>query len=327
MVDLMKTVSVQCPAKINLTFDIVGKRSDGYHDIETLFQSISLEDQLTFSIVEATELDLELSCENPYVKRAMPLDSTNLISRAVLKFFQFTGMNDNWKIHIDIQKHIPIAAGLAGGSSNAAGTLVALNELFQTGLSIEQLCDVGTSIGADVPFCIRGGTAIGRGKGEILTPVTPALEMTYCIVKPRKLSVSTQHAYSAFHAFAGTVKKPSLTDAVGGLVSGDMEVALSGFGNVFEPMIFAEYPQLAELKGRLLDLGTWDCHMSGSGPTLFAVVPSREMAHHLRRTLLNDDDLGFFYGTDEVFSEGKPPLDIRIAENCSHGARTLPVKV
>ncbi len=319
----MKSISVRCPAKINLTFDILNRRADGYHDIETLFQSISLEDEITFTAMEADEFSVEFTCSNPYARRSMPMDSSNLIARAANALFLHTGLSRNWKIEVDIQKTIPIAAGLAGGSSDAAGTLIALNDLFDTRLGVEELCKLGVSIGADIPFCVAGGTRIGRGIGEVLTEVKPAVSLIYCIVKPRKISVSTAQAYSSYHHYKGEIRKPNIANATRGLETGDIEMALSGLGNVFEPMIFAEHPQLAELKTKLLNFGAWDCHMSGSGPTLFAVVPSREMAHHLRRALLNDDELGFFYGTDEVFTEGQPPLDIRIAESCNHGPRAL----
>lgn len=319
----MKSITVACPAKINLTFDIIGRRADGYNNIETLFQSISLEDYITITVEESENFEIELSCSNTYARRSMPLDQSNLVARSAALFIERAGLSKNIKITAVIDKRIPVAAGLAGGSTDAAGTLVALNELLGAGMNEKDMLELGVSIGADVPFCITGGTSIGRAKGEELTPVKPAVNLIYCIVKPRKISVSTPYAYSAYHDYKGAVRKPNLDSALRGLESGDIEMALSGFANVFEPMIFELHPMLAMLKKQLLELGAWDCHMSGSGPTLFAVVPSREMAHHLRRSLLNDDELGFFYGTEDVFLEGQPPLDIRIAETCDHGARAL----
>lgn len=321
--DVMRSITVRCPAKINLTFDIIARRDDGYHDIETLFQSIDLEDQIQFHLEPAQSYSFELRCENPYVRRAMPLDGTNLIARAASEFFKNAGIGQNWCITADIEKNIPIAAGLAGGSSNAAGTLHGLNEFFNRPLSSDQLHHIGAALGADIPFCLTGGTAIGRGKGEVLSQITDIEELTYVIVKPRKLAVSTPGAYSSYHLFKGGIKRPNLQGALNGLQKNDIESALSAFGNVLEPVIFEQHPELAELKKTILQLGAWHCQMSGSGPTLFAVVPSREMGHHIRRELLHDDELGFFYGTGDVLNEGLPPLDVRIAQTCKHGVHAL----
>ncbi|MBY0548079.1 MAG: 4-(cytidine 5'-diphospho)-2-C-methyl-D-erythritol kinase [Candidatus Obscuribacterales bacterium] len=319
----MRSITVRCPAKINLTFDIIARRNDGYHDIETLFQSIDLEDQIQFQFEAAPSYSFELRCENPYVRRAMPLDGTNLIARAAGAFFKNAGVDENWCITAEIEKNIPIAAGLAGGSSNAAGTLHGLNEFFNRPLTGEQLHHIGGTIGADIPFCLSGGTAIGRGKGDLLSKVADIEELTYVIVKPRKLAVSTPEAYASYHHYKGEIRRPNLQAALSGLQNSDIELALSAFGNVLEPVIFEQHSELAELKKTILHLGAWYCQMSGSGPTLFAVVPSREMGHHIRRELLHDDELGFFYGTGDVLNEGLPPLDVRIAQTCKHGVHAL----
>lgn len=319
----MRSITVKCPAKINLTFDIVRRRNDGYHDIETLFQSIDLEDQIQFHVAPAQSYSFELNCKNPYVRRSLPLDASNLIARAATAFFKHAEIEDKWNITADIEKNIPIAAGLAGGSSNAAGTLLGLNQFFDHPLTDLQLHNIGGALGADIPFCLSGGTAIGRGKGDELAQVDRVEQLTYVIVKPRKLAVSTPAAYAAYHHYKGDIKRPDLQAALQGLQNCQIETALTGFGNVLEPVIFEQHPELAELKKSLLALGAWHCQMSGSGPTLFAVVPSREMGHYIRRELLQDDELGFFYGTGDALNEGLPPLDVRIAQTCKHGVHTL----
>jgi 4-diphosphocytidyl-2-C-methyl-D-erythritol kinase len=319
----MQTIVVRAPAKLNLTFDILGTRPDGFHDIETIFQSISLEDELEVKIEEAELEDFQIECDNPIVRRLIPLDANNLIGKAAKAFIDSLQTESKYKIHVQLEKRIPVGAGLAGGSSNAAAMLLAMNKAFAEPLTLQELLVVAAQVGSDVPFCLKGGTCLGRGRGEILTELDCKLELCFCIVKPRKLSVSTQWAYKSFDEFKGPVKSPSLDKAIRGLASADLELALAGFANVFEPLVFQEYPELAKLKNELLAHGAWACHMTGSGPTLFAIVAGREMGHHIRRQILNDDEIGFVYGTEEIILEALPPIDFRLAESISSGARII----
>ena len=253
----------------------------------------------------------------------MPLDSSNLMGKAASIFFQFLNLAQKFRVSVQIEKNIPIGAGLAGGSSNAAGMLLGLNELFDRPLNFEQLSLLAAQIGSDVPFCLKGGTCIGRGRGEILSELKSKLQLSLCIVKPRKLSVSTPWAYKSFDNYKGELKKPSIEKALTGLKTADLELALSGFANVFQPLVFQEFPELEKLNQQLIDLGAWASQMSGSGPTLFAVVSGREMGHHLRRQVLRDDDIGFVYGTDEILAEALAPIDFKLAETCDYGVRVL----
>ncbi|MBX9722131.1 MAG: 4-(cytidine 5'-diphospho)-2-C-methyl-D-erythritol kinase [Candidatus Obscuribacterales bacterium] len=319
----MQTITVRAPAKVNLTFDILGKRPDGFHDIETIFQSISLEDELKIQIEESEQNYFAIDCDNPVLRRLMPLDESNLIGKAARAYLNQEKAGSHFNIRVHLDKKIPIGAGLAGGSSNAAAMLIALNSYFGNRLNSTELSQLASQIGSDVPFCLQGGTSIGRGKGEILEPIPCAIEFFYCIIKPRKLSVSTPWAYNNFDDYRAVVKKPDLVVVKNALCLGDIEAAIAGFGNVFEPMVMQEYPELAKLKAQVLDLGAWACQMTGSGPTLFAVVPGREMGHHIRRQILGDDDIGFVYGTEEIILEALPPIDFRLAESCSHGVRIV----
>lgn len=316
-------IVVRSPAKVNLTFNITGLRADGFHDIESIMQSISLEDELKVDIRESPQEAFSLSCDNPIIRKLIPLDASNLIAKASKAFLQKLNSNRTFAIDVHLDKKIPVGAGLAGGSSNAAAMLMAMNSFFDNVFSADELTDIAAEIGSDVPFCLRGGTCIARGRGEILEEIPCNMLLHYCIVKPRKLSVSTPAAYKAFDEYKGKIEIPKIALAVAALASGDHDQLLAGLGNVFEPVIFEQNQQLAELKAELLKLGAWDCHMTGSGPTLFALVAGREMGHHIRRHVLHDDDIGYVYGTEEIILEALPPIDFRLAENCSHGARIV----
>lgn len=319
----MSKIVVRSPAKLNLTFDISGVRPDGFHEVETIMQSITLEDELAVTCDEASVNELSIECDNVVIKRLIPLDDSNLISKAAKEYVDYVKPQKHYKIKVHLEKKIPVGAGLAGGSSNAAAMLVAMNQIYGNKLSTDELMNIAAKIGSDVSFCLRGGTCIGRGRGEILEKIDCNIEFSYCIVKPRKLSVSTPLAYKSFDEFHGDLPRPEIDLTRQGLVSGDIQKCLDGFANVFEPVIFQKHPELAKLKEDLLTEGAWACQMTGSGPTLFAVVAGREMGHHIRRHMLRDDDIGFVYGTEEIILEALPPIDFRLAESSRFGARIV----
>jgi 4-diphosphocytidyl-2-C-methyl-D-erythritol kinase len=319
----MQTLKVSAPAKLNLSFDITGTRPDGYHDVESLFQAVDLQDELEFSICESEQFFFNIHCDNPYLKQAMPLDDKNLIGLACKYFLKKLDTKKQYAINVHLEKQIPIGAGLAGGSSNAAATLIALNHFFSEPFSLFDLKTMAAEIGSDVAFCLEGGCALGKGRGEILSPVKNSLSLTFCLVKPRALSVSTPWAFAAFDRSKLEIKKPDLANSIKAVTSGDLSLAFQSFGNVFEPVLFEAHPDLKELKQTLLDQGAWFCQMTGSGPTLFAVTANREKAQEIRRHLLKDDELGFSYWTKEIMHEALPPLDIHIATSIDYGARVI----
>lgn len=322
-----KTAIVRAPAKVNLTFDILSLRQDGFHDIETVFQAISLEDELNIEIQEWESNEIEIRVGEAFLRKLLPLDRTNLIARAFDVFLDRISSTKKFKCVVDLDKRIPIGAGLAGGSTDAAAMLIALNELFGNKLSSEELMQLGGQLGSDVPFCLFGGTAVGRGRGEILERINRKLELSFCIVKPLKLSVSTPWAFRKYDENMANSKmeKPplSLAKVRKGLEAADLEMTLSGLGNVFQPVIFDAHAELKKLHAELVAQGVFACHMTGSGPTLYAISSGREMGHHIRRHLLKDDEIGYYYGTEEVIREAHPPLDFRLAEAVSHGPRVL----
>jgi 4-diphosphocytidyl-2-C-methyl-D-erythritol kinase len=254
-------------AKINLYLDVLNRRRDGYHNIETVFQTVGLCDRLTF-----TERDsgLHLDCDVPQLANA----ETNLAYRAAALLQDRTGCDLG--AHIYIEKRIPIAAGLAGGSGNAAATLVALNDLWGLELPPAQLQRLALELGSDVPYCMVGGTVAATGRGEVMMPLDPLGEAWFVLLHP-PVSVSTPRVYNsprlrlnASPRFAG--RTAGFRDAIYALHRGRLSRAIR---NTMEDVVFAGHPSLAEAKARLLAEGCIAAAMSGSGPTLFGVCESR----------------------------------------------------
>jgi 4-diphosphocytidyl-2-C-methyl-D-erythritol kinase len=292
-------ICVKAPAKINLTFDVTGDLPGGYHSIVSLFHAITLEDWLTVQIYEQQEdaFKLEMSAEFVGEPGVFPLDDNNLIAKAARAFDEKTKLLARHSIRVAVKKQIPIGAGLAGGSSNAAAMLVALNSLTGSPLGIADLCELATRLGADVPFLISGGTQLGKGKGEILSSVSVAEPMTFIVAKPRQLAVSTPSVFAAYDKWVdekGLNWKPPVDHdaAIDSLGRGDLESATKCFANVFEPIVFNMHPDLASVKEKLLEFGCWSAQLSGSGPSIFGVVANMDMAHMIRRRLKETEARG-----------------------------------
>jgi 4-diphosphocytidyl-2-C-methyl-D-erythritol kinase len=275
----MPKLTALAPAKINLTFDILGTMADGYHEVETILQSIDLADRLIFDISPADTTSTTITTE----RVGIPLGEDNLIAKAVKLFCEKTEWN--YDVKVNLEKNIPVGAGLAGGSADAAATLIALNTVSKRVLREQDLLSLARELGADVPFCIAGGTKFGTGRGDILEQCHSQLNFVFCIVKPRALSISTPWAYKQFDNFNGEIRKPRTKDAIKQLERGDMERALLSFGNVFQPVMFSQHSELAELHTELQKQGAWYSQLSGSGPAIFAIDPDLEHAHFLRRKM------------------------------------------
>lgn len=314
----MRSITLLAPGKINLTLDVLGVLPDGYHEIETIFQSVDVYDELRITISESERLSVKIACERDgFPCSEFPLDGTNLIARAATAFAAAAGCQP-FSAEVFVNKQLPIGGGMAGGSANGAAMLVGLNELFGGPLSREQIIKVGSTLGADVPFCITGGTMLGRGRGDDLVRVDSKCKLNLCLVKPRNLSISTAWVYNEFDLYQAPVVKPDTQQAVEALKEGDFEKLIRSLGNTFQPMVFEAHPQLKTICDSLRELGSWYCQMTGSGPTLFSIVASREMAHAVRRRMLRNDDDGFLYGAVSPTMKG-PPWDFYIAESIEGG--------
>ena len=266
----MKTVTIKAPAKVNLTLDVTGKRPNGYHDLKMIMQTISVFDEIKLSLTEEEKIDLHMNKELP---DKIPAEKNLVYKAAALmkEKFDIKGGFD-----IELQKSIPAAAGLAGGSSDCAATLIAINEVCELGLTTQELCDIGVKLGADVPFCIRKGTMLSEGIGEILTPLTPFKDVWVVLVKP-DISVSTAYVYT--HLDLPNLKyHPDTDKAIECIGNGDISGLSNVLSNVLETVTVPEYPVLTEIKEFLVQNGAAGSLMSGSGPTVFGIFKNKEDA-------------------------------------------------
>lgn len=261
-------IKVKAYAKINLLLDIINKRTDGYHDLFMIMQSIGIYDTVT--VTQNKSKDITISCNID----SIPLDEHNIAHKAAVQFFKDTKIK-NKGIHIDIVKRIPHAAGMAGGSADGAAVIVALNELTGAKLSDDELCSIGVKIGADVPFCIKGGTLLAQGIGDVLNKVKP-LRRCYILIAKPDCSVNTAFAYKQFDA-CGKTHTPDKLGMLYAMQSRDLTEICMKMENVFEQFIPVDNKvDIKEIMRKHNALGV--C-MSGSGPTVFGIFDNKEQAN------------------------------------------------
>jgi len=309
----MRSYRLVAPGKINLYLEILGMRPDNYHELVMIMQSIDLADIMEIR-PSGTDL-IRVHCDHPDV----PLTRDNLAYRAVkLMEREFPEVSANYGgVDIFIDKRIPVAAGLAGGSANAAGVLVGLNLMWELGLTQPELQTLGAELGSDVPFCISGGTAIATGRGEQLDPISDLTDLAVVLAKYRHLSVSTPWAYRSYrqeygHTYAQDLDIYSTrTQAVhsGPLVQAIVKQDKLKIGellhNDLEKAVFPEYPEVLQLKQAMSSLGGLGTMMSGSGPTVFTLCSSLDEAETLKeRLLLRFDDSDLQAWTTQVSPSG-----------------------
>lgn len=273
----MNSITVRAYAKINLGLDVLRKREDGYHDVCMIMQSLDLYDIITIS--KAATAGISIKTNLSYI----PNDQGNLVYKAAALFLDAIAVKDG--LNIKLEKTIPVAAGLAGGSSDAAATLKGLNTLYQAGLSTEELMKLGVKIGADVPYCILLGTALSEGIGEILTPLAPIPNCSILLVKP-DISVSTKYVYENLR-LSDSIVHPDITEMRIALEAGDLIALTKSMDNILQTVTVKNYPIISEIKHKMLELGASASLMSGSGPTVFGIYKDPELArnavHYFRR--------------------------------------------
>lgn len=257
----MQKITVNCPAKINLSLDVLGKRDDGYHNVEMVMQTVSLFDTIT---IEKSGSGIKLRCNLYYV----PTDEKNIAYSAAKEFFTYTGIK-NPGVFIDIYKRIPVAAGLAGGSTDAAGVLLGLNRLFESKLSQKELMEIGTKIGADIPFCLTGGTALCQGLGEIITPLPLLSPCYFVLVKPME-SVSTPKIYNLIDQ-KPIISHPFTNELIKSIENRDISLMSKYLFNVMEEVTEKLCRSVSVIRSKFSDFSPLGIVMSGSGPTVFAV--------------------------------------------------------
>lgn len=251
---------IKAPAKINLTLDVLHKRPDNYHEIEMIMTTVDLADRIG---LKATESGIHIESADRFV----PNDSRNLAYQAAQLLKDRFGIKSG--VIISLDKQIPVAAGLAGGSSDAAATLKGLNQLWQLNLSLDELAALGAQIGSDVSFCVYGGTALAKGRGEIIQELPTPPNCWVILAKPT-IGVSTADVYGAFDVTKA--EHPNTQAMIEALETGDYQAMCDNLGNALESVTLNLYPEVAQIKEQMKKFGADAVLMSGSGPTVFGLV-------------------------------------------------------
>nr|WP_285889794.1 4-(cytidine 5'-diphospho)-2-C-methyl-D-erythritol kinase [Neobacillus niacini] len=261
---------VKAPAKINLSLDVLYKRPDGFHEVEMIMTTIDLADRVELTLLEQDKI--HILSHNRYV----PDDQRNLAFQAAQL------LKDRYQVKkgvkITIEKTIPVAAGLAGGSSDAAATLRGLNKLWNLGLTLDELADLGSEIGSDVSFCVYGGTALARGRGERITDL-PAPPTCWVILAKPFIGVSTAEVYRRLDI--NGMEHPNISEMVKAIENNDYQSVCDNVGNVLEDVTLKLHPEVAQIKEQMKRFGADAVLMSGSGPTVFGIVQHDSRMHRI----------------------------------------------
>lgn len=264
----MDNITLKALAKINLGLDVVQRREDGYHEVRMVMQTIHLYDKL--EIKKTTKSGISLTANLSYV----PTNENNLVYKAGKLLMDEFGIKDG--ISVYLQKRIPVAAGMAGGSTDAAAMLYGMNQIFELGLSRKELMERGVKIGADVPYCLMRGTALAEGIGEKLTSLPPMVKCPVLIAKP-SVSVSTKFVYENLKLNAQT-RHPDIDKLIKDIKAKDLHAIAGDMGNVLESVTIPEYPMIADIKEQMMKSGAINSMMSGSGPTVFGLFEDEQTA-------------------------------------------------
>lgn len=263
----MERMQKKAYAKINPVLDVLRRREDGYHELRMIMQTVNIYD--TLELVKC-ESGIRLTCDTGL----LPCDDGNIVYRAARLMQETFSLKEGIEIHLT--KKIPMAAGMAGGSADAAATLHGMNELFDLKLTTEKLCELGVKLGADVPYCIMGGTMLAEGIGEKLTALPPMPECRLVVAKP-DFDVSTKYVYENLHA--NLLKEhPDVDGMIAAIRANDLEAVATCMENVLETVTVRKYPQISELKNLMCNMGALNALMSGSGPSVFGLFTDEKAA-------------------------------------------------
>lgn len=267
-------ITVKAAAKINLMLDILEKLPNGYHSLWMIMQSVSVYDRV--SVEKKTSGGITISCSED----GIPTDERNIAYKAAEKFFDFCGEEDR-NINITIEKNIPHAAGLAGGSADGAAVITALNSLYEKNLPVKKLCQIGVKVGADVPFCIQGGTMLAQDIGQVLSQLPDMPSCFFVLAKPQQ-GVSTAEAYAAVDSM--NLRHPDAHTMFRSVVDGDLKGIAKSLGNVFEQAV--DVHERVSIKEIMRNNDAMGCCMSGSGPTVFGIFENCKNAEKCASELL-----------------------------------------
>lgn len=276
-------IKVDGNAKINLTLDILGKRPDGYHEVAMVMQAIALHDTIE---MEKTDGGIALSINVPWLRA----DDRNLAWRAAKLIIEEYGLTGG--VSMKLTKRIPVAAGLAGGSADAAAVLRGMNELYDLNISEEKLCELGARIGSDIPFCLMGGTMLSTGRGEVLKRL-PDMPDTWVVLAKPRISVSTAWAYTNYDE-KGAEKHPDNDKIQQEIARGDRKAVAGLLCNVLESVTINKYDVISKYKQMMMDQGAIASMMSGSGPTVFGLTENKASAEKIAAFLRENTDANVF---------------------------------
>lgn len=275
-------MTIPAYAKINLFLDVMERRDDGFHNIRSIMHKVTLCDYISAEIFEGDGINISVKCTSSEV----PLGEDNLVCRIARLFFEKYGI-DNASVVFTVDKHIPVSAGLAGGSTDAAAALILLNQLFDINTSVDELCEIGAQLGSDIPFCIGGNTSLTTGRGEVLTEIDSKLDLILVIAKGGE-GVSTPKAYKKIDEMYGDTLSESFADldsAIIAVKNGDSELMIKSMYNTFESAVMPDHKEASEAKRIMIEMGALGAMLSGSGPSVFGVFPNTETAEKVKDTL------------------------------------------
>lgn len=262
----MENLKLDAYAKINLSLDVLRKREDGYHDLSMIMQQIDVKDVIELSALERDEIAVESDC------KSIPLNKDNIVYKVAYTIKERYNVKKG--IKIKIEKHIPLAAGLAGGSADAAATLKGLNEMWSLGLSDETLMEIGKPIGADIPYCILGGTALAEGIGEKLTKLESFKDKHILLANPN-IEVSTAEVYRNLR-LSDSLKRPDTEKLIEAIKASDEDCVAKHMANVLETVTIPMHREIEDIKRAMVESGALGAMMSGSGPTVFGIYKSEK---------------------------------------------------
>ena len=302
---MIKHLSLKAYGKINLGLDVLRRREDGYHDVRMIMQTVGIFDRVDLVWKEEPGIQVET---NLYY---LPVNENNLVYKAAKLLMDEFQVQDG--LLIRLKKFIPVAAGMAGGSSDAAAVLFGVNKMFRLGLTTEQLMERGVKIGADVPYCILRGTALSEGIGEVLTSLSPVPQCQVLVAKPG-INVSTKFVYENLHANdLRPEQHPDIDGMIRAIKAQDLQGIADKLGNVLETVTVKEYPVIQEIKDKMLEFGAIGSLMSGSGPTVFGLFTNPKAAQQAYEELRYGESSGLakqvyltnFYNQKEENNHGK----------------------
>ena len=275
----MNKIEIDSYSKINLTLNILGKRQDEYHDIETIMQSVNLADRI---FIKEEKEGIKIKCSHPLI----PVDTQSLTYRTAEKILNRYRITRGVKI--EINKKIPLASGMAGGSANSASILVGINKLFALNLSNKDLKKIGEELGMDVPFCIQNGTALAYHKGEKVTPLSFINPPLWIIIINPGFEIPTKWAYNNLDLDRIKEEKNNTKAMLNALKERDLPGITKNLFNSFEGLIIKKYPEIGKIKDRLIEEGAMGALMSGSGPTVFGIAQNKEQALKIHEKLKSE---------------------------------------